>query len=136
MRLRSLLVGTWITSAAALAAPPALGQPKPEASPAARPESTPAAGPATNPAVTEARAAFQEGIALAKAERWALALQALERSDALHPHAITTYNIGFCERQLGHLTRARKLLAKSLADHRARGEVELPTDLVSAHRPI
>jgi hypothetical protein len=56
----------------------------------------------------------------------------LERSDALHPHAITTYNIGYCERQLGHLTRARKLLAKSLADHRARGEVELPADLVSA----
>lgn len=130
-RLRSLFVGTWIT-AAALAAPRAFGQPKPEASPAATPESTPATGAVMSPAVTQARAAFQEGIAFAKAERWALALDALGRSDALHPHAITTYNIGYCERQLGHLTRARKLLARSLVDHRARGGVELPADLVSA----
>jgi hypothetical protein len=131
-RARSLLVGISIASTAALGALPAIGQPKLEASPVATPESTAAASSATNPAVAEARAAFQEGIALAKAERWAVALQALERSDALHPHAITTYNIGYCEQQLGHLTRARKLLAKSLSDHHARGEVELPADLVSA----
>jgi hypothetical protein len=85
-----------------------------------------------SPAVAEARAAFQEGIVLARAERWALAIQALEHSEALHPHAVTTYNIGYCELQLGRLTRARKSLAKSLTDHRAGGEVELPPDLVSA----
>lgn len=130
--MRSRLVGILVASTAALGAPPAFGQPMVEANPPAMPESPPSPGSATSPAVVEARSAFQQGIVLAKAERWALALQALERSNELHPHAITTYNIGYCERQLGHLTRARKLLAKSLTDHRARGEVELPADLVSA----
>ena len=96
------------------------------------PDSDPAPSSAASPAVAEARAAFQAAIALAKAERWAPALQAFERSDALHPHAITTYNIGYCERQLGHSTRARKMLKKALADHRARGEAELPDELVSS----
>jgi hypothetical protein len=131
-RLPSFLIGIALASASALAAPLAIGQPKPEASPATTPDSPPVAGPAISPAVAEARAAFQEGIAFAKAERWALALQALEHSEALHPHAVTTYDIGYCELQLGHLTRARKSLAKSLADNHARGEVELPPDLLAA----
>jgi hypothetical protein len=96
------------------------------------PNSTPVDSSAVDPAVAEARSAFQQGIALAKAERWVLALRSLERSNALHPHAITAYNIGYCERQLKHSTRARKMLTKALADHHARGEVELPTDLVAA----
>lgn len=86
---------------------------------------------APSPDVEQARAAFQEGIAFAKAERWPDALQAFERSDALHPHAITTYNIGYCERLLGHSTRARKMLAKALAEP-ARGAGELPADLIAA----
>jgi hypothetical protein len=131
-RLRSFLIGMSVASASGLAAAPAIGQPKPETAPATTPDSPPVASPAMSPAVAEARAAFQEGIVLARAERWALALQALEHSEALHPHAVTTYNIGYCELQLGHLTRARKSLAKSLTDHRAGGEVELPSDLVSA----
>jgi hypothetical protein len=131
--LRPRLVATWIASAAALFAPQARGQqPTPVEIPAAIGDSTRAADSVTSPAVDEARTAFQEGIALAKAQRWALALQALERSDALHPHAITKYNIGYCERQLGHWTRARKMLASSLAAHSGRGAVQLPAELVDA----
>jgi hypothetical protein len=121
-RRSSCLAATWVL-AAALAAPSAVAQANPDA---------PAANAASGPEVMEARAAFQEGIALAKEERWADALQAFDRSDARHPHAITTYNIGYCERQLGHPTRARALFAKALADHQARGGVELPADLVAA----
>jgi hypothetical protein len=133
----SCLVATWVAATTVLAAPPALAQTGPTttgaatAGPAPAPPSAPAADPAS-PGVLEARAAFQEGIALARDEHWADALQAFERSDARHPHAITTYNIGYCERQLGHPTRARALFAKALADHQARGSVELPADLVAA----
>jgi len=98
----------------------------------ATPDASAGSGPATGGSVDEARAAFQEGTLLAKQARWVDALQAFERSDALHAHAITTYNIGYCERLLGHWTRARKMLEKALADHKARGEVELPPDLLTA----
>jgi hypothetical protein len=115
----------WIVLAIAFFAPPAVGQPEPEVS-------TPPPNSDSNGGMAQARTAFQEGIALAKAERWELALEALERSAALYPHAITAYNMGYCERQLEHWTRARKMLAKALADHRMRGGVELPVELVSA----
>jgi hypothetical protein len=94
--------------------------------------SQPSHTPTENPTVVEARATFQDGVALARAEQWALALRAFERSAALHSHAITTYDIGFCERMLGHSTRARKMLAKSLSLHHASGDVELPAELVTA----
>lgn len=125
-------LGSLLTSSVLLGAASALAQtsgstPDPAAKPPASSESPP-----PSPAIAEARSAFQEGIALAKQQRWAEALEALQRSDALHPHAITTYNIGYCERELGQLTRARKQLSKALADHRARGSVELPPDLQAA----
>jgi hypothetical protein len=96
------------------------------------PDLVPAAGSATTPGVAEARTAFHDGTELARQQRWVEALEAFERSEALHPHAITTYNIGYCERLLGHATRASKMLAKALADHHARGDIELPAELVSA----
>ena len=123
-RLSACLVATWAAAATTLATPPAAAQ--------ANQDAAPPASAASSPEVMEARAAFQEGIALAKEERWADALQAFDRSDARHPHAITTYNIGYCERQLGHPTRAHAVFAKALADHQARGGVELPADLVAA----
>jgi hypothetical protein len=103
-----------------------------QSTPPAAPDASGVSAPATGDALAEARVAFQEGTRLAKQARWVDALQAFEHSEALHPHAITTYNIGYCERLLGHWTRARKMLQKALADHKARGEVELPPDLVSA----
>ncbi len=122
-RWPSSLAATCMVAASVLAAMPALAQANPS-------DSTPAADSAS-PVVLEARAAFQEGIALTKEERWADALQAFERSDARHPHATTTYNIGYCERLLGHPTRAHAMFAKALADHQARGSVELPADVVA-----
>lgn len=132
MKRLPVLLGALLTSSVLLGPTSALAQtPGSTAAPAAKPL-TPTESAAPSPVITEARRAFQEGIALAKAERWAEALGSLQRSDALHPHAITTYNIGYCERELGQLTRARKQLSKALADHRARGSVELPPDLQAA----
>src|SRR5450432_2602583 len=82
--------------------------------------------------IAQARAAFAQGIELARQGRWLDALAELTRSDALHPHAVTTYNIGYCERSLGRYTRARKMLSKALADNQASGGQELPEDLTSA----
>jgi hypothetical protein len=82
--------------------------------------------------IEQARAAFAQGIELARQGRWVDALAELTRSNALHPHAVTTYNIGYCERSLGRYTRARKMLSKALADNQASGGQELSEDLTSA----
>jgi hypothetical protein len=90
--------------------------------------------PAETPEVAQARAAFADGIELARQGRWTDALSALTRSNELRPHAVTTYNIGYCERSLGRYTRARKMLTRALASHEANGEKELSDDLVTAAR--
>jgi hypothetical protein len=97
-------------------------------------ESTPSASPAEDATTAEARALFNEGTEKARGGDWAVALTAFERSDALHRHAVTTYNIGFCERALGRYTRARKLLANALAENAAHGGLQLPEDLGRAAR--
>ena len=79
-----------------------------------------------------ARDAFKRGTELARAAEWTDALAAFERSGELRSHAVTTYNIAFCERALGRYTRARKLFAKALLDNRARGGIELPDNLATA----
>jgi hypothetical protein len=117
-RLR--VASVWLALASAAVAWPAVGQTSP---PAASPEGN----IQTDPVIAQARSAFDEGIRLAKEERWVPALEALERSSALHPHAVTTYNAGYCERLLGHPTRARKLLARALDG--TRGEGVLPDEL-------
>jgi tetratricopeptide (TPR) repeat protein len=76
-----------------------------------------------------ARELFASGSELARANRWRDALAAFERAAALFPHASTTYNIGYCERALGHLTRALQ------AFHRARAEDDAaPGSLTQAQR--
>jgi len=95
-----------VALASALVVAPALGQAQ------AEPDSSSTASSA--PDVAEARAAFEEGTKLAKEERWAAALEAFERSEALHPHPVTSYNIGYCELVLGHPTLARKMLGEAL----------------------
>jgi hypothetical protein len=57
--------------------------------------------------LAQARAAFAEGAARVGRADWAGALAAFERSAALRPHPVTTFNLGACERALGHYTRAR-----------------------------
>jgi hypothetical protein len=53
-----------------------------------------------------AREAFRDGSLFAKKGRWVDALAAFRRSAELRPHPITTYDIGYCERALGHYVRA------------------------------
>jgi hypothetical protein len=69
------------------------------------------------------------GTALTKEGQWVEALAQFERSARLHPHAVTTYDIGFCERALGRYTRARRSFGRALS---AGGE--LPADLAAEAR--
>jgi len=85
---------------------------------------------ALDPKIEEAREAFRVGSAFAKQSQWVDALSAFERSARLRPHAVTTYNIGFCERALGRFTRAKKSLSRALA---AQGD-ELPSSLAAEAR--
>ena len=93
------------------------------ASPARAQQPPPAAGNAppavdgapADPKIAEARDAFRIGSTLAKqaqsvATRW-------PRSSAPpgSAHAVTTYNIAFCERALGRYARARKSFARAIA---------------------
>ncbi len=72
--------------------------------------------------IDRARGLFEQGAAHAAEDRWEQALRAFQASSALLAHAGTTYNIGYCERGLGHYTRARAQFASALAEHQARGE--------------
>ncbi len=76
----------------------------------------------------EAKAAFLEGTKLAAETRWAEALAAFERAEARVPHAITSFNIGVCERALGRYTAARQTFQRALAEDRA-GSTTLPERL-------
>ena len=80
-------------------------------------------------ATADAREAFRLGSALARAGQWKEALAAFERSSKLRPHAVTTYNIAYCERSLGHYTLARKLFEQAFAESEARAEQRLPADV-------
>ena len=81
-----------------------------------------------SPEVEQARALYLEGLRLVKLAQWGEALAAFERSSELHPHAMTIYNIGACERALGRYTRARQRFQEAL---RRNGEsAELPPSIV------
>jgi hypothetical protein len=66
-----------------------------------------------------------------KEARWGEALAAFERSEELRPHALTTYNIGACERALGRYTRAQAALRRALAANEAAGGKELPASFAT-----
>jgi hypothetical protein len=66
-----------------------------------------------------------------KEARWGEALAAFERSGELRPHALTTYNIGACERALGRYTRAQAALRRALAANEAAGAKELPASFAT-----
>jgi hypothetical protein len=91
------------------------------------------AAPANDANVAIARDAFVLGADLAKKAQWAEALAAFERSASLHPHALTTYNLGVCERALGHYTRARDRFAAALLENAA-GEPQLPVTIADDTR--
>jgi hypothetical protein len=72
------------------------------------------AGVARGDDLAEARAEYLRGTSLVEKLEWAEALGAFERSAQLRPHAVTTYNVGVCQRALGQYTRARATLERAL----------------------
>jgi hypothetical protein len=87
-----------------------------------------------DPQTVRAREEFVSATNHVKLARWGDALAAFERSAALRPHALTTYNIGASERALGRYTRARRSLARALAQHEASGGTELPASYAEEAR--
>ncbi|KYF48394.1 hypothetical protein BE08_26645 [Sorangium cellulosum] len=64
--------------------------------------------------VEEARRLFMAGVALVKKTAWAEALAAFERSAALRPHPVTTFNVAACQRAMGQYARARQTFSLAL----------------------
>lgn len=58
------------------------------------------------PEVIAARVLFEEGAALAAAERWEEAIERFTRSDAMAPRPSTTFNLGACLYALGRHVEA------------------------------
>src|SRR2546430_2765836 len=75
--------------------------------------------------VTRARQLFQLGVALAHEGKCDRAIEAFRSSAKLRPHAKTTYNLGFCEKELGHYTRALAMFARAADEDARRGGSEL-----------
>jgi hypothetical protein len=84
-----------------------------------------------DPQTAEARAAFVHGTELVHEAKWAEGLAAFEQSAKLKPHAITTYNVGACQRALGRYAEARKTLHRALAENDANGGQQLPEALIT-----
>jgi hypothetical protein len=78
-----------------------------------------------DPVVTQARQAFLEGVELTHKSQWGDALSAFERSARLRPHAVTSFNLGACERALGRYVRARKWFRLTLDQNEKNGGREL-----------
>lgn len=79
--------------------------------------------------VAGARAAFEKGAQAANEGRWSDALTQFELAATKRPHATTSYNIGFCERALGHPTRAKKFFTQALARDASTSGSELTVEL-------
>jgi len=76
-------------------------------------------------ATERARARFVEAAALAREGRWSEALDRFEQSAALRPHAVATFNIAYCERALGHDTRAWYRFRRAVEEDARAGGAEL-----------
>ena len=123
---RSVAVIAAISALTFVAERPLLAQPSapaPPKSPSA--QASKAAAPASR---DEAQAAFKEGTRFVNEARWAEALAAFERAQASVPHAITLYNVGVCERALGHYTAARATFERTVEED-ASGRTTLPSRL-------
>ena len=73
----------------------------------------------------ESRRLFVEGIEGVKRFQYGEALVRFEKAYALFPFAVTSLNIGICERALGHYVRARIALTRALSEHEASGGAAL-----------
>jgi hypothetical protein len=86
-------------------------------------------GAPDDPRVTEARQRYQDGLAHVQQSEWAEALDDFERSAALRPHAVTSYNEGASLRALGRYLRARAAFREAKRRNDA-SPGELPAQLV------
>lgn len=100
------------------------------------PKAPPAASSTTadDSVLADAREAFRQGSALARQAQWDEALSAFERSYALHAHPVTSYNIAYCERAMGHYTRAHVLFTRALDEHMSAAQGVLSPGLVASAR--
>jgi tetratricopeptide (TPR) repeat protein len=64
----------------------------------------------------QARALFDQGVALSDEGKWAEALTAFQKSDALVPSATVRYNLAATQRALGRYVEAKRTLEGILAD--------------------
>lgn len=130
LALAVVLVGTPVFGQTNPAAP-TTASPSPPA-PGPEPSSAAVTGqPTADTTVDQARDAFTLGTTLAAQGEWTEALRAFERSSKLHPHPVTTYNVAYTERALGHYTRAYKLFLQSLSEHESAKTGQLPDDLLA-----
>ncbi len=81
--------------------------------------------------IGQAREEFLKGASLVKNAQWAEALSEFERSAALRPHAVTTYNIGACQRAMGRYTLARETFLRARSQNDAAQGAELPQGVVT-----
>jgi hypothetical protein len=89
------------------------------------------AGRQVESAETErARAEFRRGAELSRAARWDEARDAFARSYSLRSHPVTTYNLAFCERALGHPALATVLFERALTESSQGASGRLPEPLV------
>jgi hypothetical protein len=77
----------------------------------------------------EARDLFVRGGKLAEDAQWAEALGVFEKSAALRPHPVTTFNIALCERALGHLIVARRVFQRALKDDAGQLPASIKSDI-------
>lgn len=82
------------------------------------------------------RASFLLGVAAVKESQWATALDHFERSQAKRKHAVTSYNIGLCQRAVGHYVLARRAFDDALAQNAASGGTQLATETADETRSL
>jgi hypothetical protein len=85
-----------------------------------------ASGVRADDPATAAKAHFERGAALVKQAQWAEALEMFKQADEIKSHAITTYNIGVCQRAMGQYVRARQTFARALAQNEEAHGAQLP----------
>jgi len=71
----------------------------------------------------QARALYEEGVAAAESEQWALAADRFERAQSLRPSAATAYNLAAALDHLGRLVEAAEVLRAMLRDESTPAQV-------------
>ena len=71
----------------------------------------------------QARALFQEGVALAEKAEWAAAARRFRRANELSPSPIVAYNAAVAERERGHLLTAQLILEQVERDQSSSDEI-------------